>query len=71
MTLWYYETATARGTWAPNTATAAPATRKQAGVLRLGLSTTGPRIRAIQPVPNHLSHLTLDQLQDLLGARDA
>lgn len=71
MTLWYYETATPRGTWAPNTAPDAPATTKQAGVLRFGASHLGPRIRAIQPVPDHLVGRTLDQLQAHLGARHA
>lgn len=71
MTLWYFETVTPRGTWAPNTAPSPPATTKQAGVLRLGASNMGPRIRAIQQVPDHMIGRTLDQLQAHLGERHA
>lgn len=69
MTLWYFETATPRGTWAPNTAPDAPPTTKQAGVLRYGAGHMGPRIRAIQQVPAHLAGQSLDHLQARLGAR--
>jgi len=71
MSLWYFETATPHGRWAPNTSADAPPTHKQAGVLRFGMSGGGPRIRSIQQVPGRLTGRTLDQLQAELGARHA
>ncbi len=62
--MWYFEQAGMDGTWQPVTAAAKPITKHGRMVKSVGV---GSRIRAIREVPEHLHHLTLDQLRELFS----
>ena len=67
--LWYFETVSPLGHWSPNTAPDMPQTTSVNGHLRqVGASgAIGPRIRAVQLVPDHYRHLDLMQIREVLS----
>lgn len=68
MTLTYFETADFCGRWRPCTAPDAPAVTQVNGHNRIKSSQgIGPRVRAVQPVPNGLERLDLASLHAVLS----